>query len=72
MRCYICNAILDDPQYNADHQDIDPCPTCLAVVEDLVAGYVDQPAAPEDELIDPILEGLYPTTYDPFEAEENP
>jgi hypothetical protein len=71
MRCYICNSILEDPQYNLDHEDYDPCPTCLAVIED-VFGYADQPAAGEEDLPDdPILEGLYPQSYEPFEAEEN-
>ena len=67
MRCHICNTVLDDDhvQFNQDHQDYDPCPTCLQVVEDLVAGYGDRPAM-ETEDDDPILEGLFPQIVDPF------
>lgn len=71
MRCYICNKILEDDhvQYNQDHKDFDPCPTCLNVIEDLIAGYGDRPAIETDDF-DPILEGLFPTTYDPFGTED--
>lgn len=67
MRCYICDKILEDDQvqYNEDHKDYDPCQTCLNAVEDILAGFSDLPAPdPEDAV--PILEGLFPTTYDPF------
>lgn len=72
MRCHICDKILEDDQvqYNTDHQDFDPCPKCLTIIEDLVAGYGDRPA-PEVEDFDPVLEGLFPTKYDPFGTEES-
>lgn len=69
--------MIDEPHYNQDHQDYDPCGTCKHVIDDLLASYEDRPAIPDDtsdegELLDPeILEGLYPTTYDPFETEES-
>lgn len=66
MRCYICNRVIDDPQFNAEHQDIDPCDPCKAVIEDTLAGFKDLPAQPEEAGIDPILEGLFPESYDPF------
>lgn len=71
MRCYICDRVLDEDhiQYNQDHRDFDPCPTCLTVIEDLIADYGDRPAV-ESEDIDPILEGLFPISYDPFGSEE--
>jgi hypothetical protein len=50
MRCYICDRVLKDPQYNQDHKSYDPCPSCLLVIEDLIAGYKDKPAAEEDDL----------------------
>jgi len=69
MRCYICDRVIDDPNFNTDHQDIDPCDTCKYAIEDILAGYRDQPAAPDDDL-DPILiEGLFPVIEDPFEVE---
>lgn len=51
MRCYICDRILDEEnvQYNEEHHDYDPCPSCLAVIEDLVAGFGDRPVVAEDE-----------------------
>lgn len=68
MRCYICNSILEDDniQYNQDHKDYDPCPSCLAVIEDIVAGYGDQAAPEVVDDFDPVLEGLFPSFYDPF------
>ena len=72
MRCYICNRVIDEPSYNQDHQDYDPCDPCKAVIEDTLAGYGDQPSVPDDEgVLDPTLvEGLYPQTYDPFGSED--
>lgn len=70
MRCYICNRVIDEPRYNQDHKDYDPCDTCRYVIEDLVASYEDRPAVSEDELDPIILEGLYPHVDDPFETEE--
>lgn len=71
MKCYICDRTLEEDQvhYNIDHEDYDPCPSCLAVVEDILAGYGDQAAPESTEVYDPILEGLFPTAYDPFETE---
>lgn len=72
MRCYICDKILeeDQVQFNQDHEDYDPCPSCLYAIEDLVAGYRGQPD-PEDDLdLSLILEGLFPTVHDPLEGDE--
>ena len=70
MKCYICNKTLEDEDthFNTDHKDYDPCPSCLAVVEDTLAGFKDQ-AAPESVDFDPVIEGLFPTSYDPFGTE---
>jgi hypothetical protein len=59
--------LLADPHYNSEHKDWDPCESCLTVINDLLAGFKDQPAAEEDELgaPDPIWEEFYPTVYDP-------
>ena len=65
MRCFICNAVIDEPVFNNDHQDIDPCDICKYAIEDILAGYGDSPAAPDDEGLDPVLlEELYPTIED--------
>lgn len=72
MRCYICDRIIDEPEFNSDHQDIEPCDACKAVIEDTLAGFGDLPAVPDDAPSDdiaPILEGLYPSSYDPFGVE---
>lgn len=50
MRCYICDKSLDTPIYNEDHQDYDPCPTCMVIINDLVEGDKDKTVADEDEL----------------------
>lgn len=36
-RCYICDRILstDEVQWNRDHEDWDPCGTCLDVINNL-------------------------------------
>lgn len=64
MKCYICNADIDDPQFNADHGDFDPCGTCLAIIADAV-GNNDKASAEEDDLPeeDPLY-GLYIASTD--------
>lgn len=39
MRCFICDRVIDEPQYNSDHKDYEPCDTCLTIIQELVAGY---------------------------------
>lgn len=50
MRCFICNGVLTEVNFNRDHEDIDPCPECIAVIQDTIAGYHDRPSVDEDEL----------------------
>jgi hypothetical protein len=68
MKCNICDAPLTEPKMNDDIGNFDPCDVCMAVIEDTLASYIDQPAAAEDALggPDPIFEEYYPSTYDPF------
>lgn len=68
MKCYICNADIDDPQFNADHEDYDPCDTCLAIIADAVGGQ-DKVAAGEDDL--PDEDPLYGLYSGPEDIEEN-
>lgn len=37
MRCFICDSILgkDEVKYNRDHQEFDPCGTCLAAIAEV-------------------------------------
>lgn len=37
MRCFICNSELQENsiQWNNDHQDWDPCPTCLIEIAEV-------------------------------------
>lgn len=72
MRCFICDRTLeaDQVQYNQDHQDYDPCPSCLAVVEDILAGYKGQPDLEEDIALDVLIDGLFPPSHDPFEVDD--
>lgn len=48
--CYICDATLSEVQFNSEHNDIEPCGTCLTVVADTLAGFTDKASAEEDEL----------------------
>lgn len=48
MRCNICDRQLDDPKFNRDTKQWEPCDTCLSVIADTLAGYLDTPAAEED------------------------
>lgn len=41
MRCYICDVVIDTPQFNADHDDYDPCETCKQVIADTVGPYAN-------------------------------
>lgn len=62
MRCHICDRILDEPKYVEEVGNYDPCDTCMAVIEDTLAGFNDAPAAEEDAFgIDPLWEEMYPT-----------
>lgn len=69
MRCYICDRVIDEPEFNRDHQDIEPCKACRAVIEDILAGYGDRPSIPDEDGDVLIIEGLYPTIDDPFQTE---
>lgn len=35
MRCHICDNNLSSVVYNADHDDFDPCGTCLEVIHNV-------------------------------------
>lgn len=48
MRCYICDKLLEEPSFSRAYGSWDPCTTCLQVVADILAGYLDTPAAEED------------------------
>ncbi len=70
MRCYICDAALAEVHFNADHQDYEPCVTCLTVVQDTLEGFLDRPSVDEDELgYEPLTAytGSQPA-YDPYEG----
>lgn len=64
MKCFICDATLSEVQFNSQHEDIEPCVTCLAVIADTVGTWTDKPYAEEED-----LGGSEPfdLTYSPFE-----
>jgi hypothetical protein len=69
MRCNICDALLPEPKFvEGVKGSFDPCDRCMVVIEETLAGFLDTPAAAEDELggPDPIVDEFYPTSYDPF------
>lgn len=49
------------PQFNADHNDYEPCDTCLTIITELVAGY---DADVYTELDDDYYDGV-PTSFLP-------
>jgi hypothetical protein len=71
MRCKICDRALEEPRWNGDHEEYEPCDSCLRVIQDTIDGYKDVPAPAEDDLqTDPSYEGLYPSSYSPHEEIE--
>lgn len=50
MRCHICDSALAEVHYNADFKDYEPCPHCLLIIQDTIAGFTDRPAVEDDEL----------------------
>lgn len=69
MKCNICDGPLSEPKYIPGVKgSFDPCDRCMTVIEDTLAGFLDTPAAAEDDLggPDPIVDEFYPTSYDPF------
>lgn len=64
IKCFICDATLSEVQFNSQHEDIEPCVTCLAVIVDTVGTWTDKPYAEEED-----LGGSEPInlTYSPFE-----
>jgi hypothetical protein len=69
MKCNICDASLPEPKFVPGVKgSFDPCDRCMTVIEETLAGYLDQPSAAEEDLggPDPVFEELYPSTYEPF------
>lgn len=50
MRCFICDRVIDEPNFNADHNDYEPCETCQRVIEETVGQFEARPSVDEDEL----------------------
>jgi hypothetical protein len=44
MKCHICDATMsgDSIQWNPDHQDWDPCGTCLMVISEVFTDHLDE------------------------------
>lgn len=49
MRCKICDAPLDNPQYNHKWKEWDPCRTCLDVIDSVFDDYVEEEEERKDE-----------------------
>lgn len=39
MRCYICDRVIEDPSWNHQHEDFDPCPTCQIEINELLISW---------------------------------
>lgn len=75
MKCNICDGPLPEPKFveglgKSNLGTFDPCDFCMEVIEDTLASYLDQPSAEEGTLGDPLIEELFPQTYDPFGDED--
>jgi hypothetical protein len=64
--CHICDATLSEVQFNSQHEDIEPCVTCLAVIADTVGTWIDRPYADEEAW----AEESPSISYSPFEEIE--
>ena len=42
MRCRICDSAIENPKYNSDHKDYDPCTTCLEIINEVFEDYVEE------------------------------
>jgi len=51
MRCYICDVVIDTPQFNSDHEDFEPCETCKQVIADTVGAYDDRAATVQEDVL---------------------
>lgn len=51
MRCRICDVALTTPNFSSDHDEYDPCETCLAVIKDTLEGYDDVASVDEDTFV---------------------
>lgn len=48
-RCRICDKFIERPHFNRQHGDIDPCGTCLEVINNV---FSDDPLADEEMIIE--------------------
>jgi hypothetical protein len=50
VKCHICNTTLSaaETQWNTDHEDWDPCNTCLTIINDLFTDSTEEEI--DDEL----------------------
>lgn len=71
MRCYICDRALTTPSFNSDTQGYEPCETCMEVIHDTLASFLDKPSADEDDFGQDLSLDDYETRYhghpDPYE-----
>lgn len=58
MRCHICDRVLKNPVFNKDHDEYEPCETCMEVINDLVKGFLDKPFADEDDINEGELDAI--------------
>lgn len=50
MRCHICNAALGETEikFNKDHDEFDPCGTCLAIIDEVFEDTLEEEDYRED------------------------
>jgi cytidine deaminase len=58
MKCYICDAGIENPKYNSAHKNYEPCTTCLEIINEVFEDYVEEEDEREEEENTPIINDL--------------
>lgn len=56
MKCYICNAGIEKPDYNSDHEAWEPCVMCLQAIQDTLEGFIDKPFISDEDAVESLSE----------------
>lgn len=63
MRCYICDVVIEKPNFNADHNDYEPCDYCQQIVNETVGNFTEKPYADDDDFGEDILDFAVSTDW---------
>ena len=69
MRCRICDALLDQPQWNESHSEFEPCTECMYEIREAITPD-DEANGEDDEAYDAYLFSLVSDEEFDTKAEE--